>query len=320
MTYLCIHVSLSLCMHTHILHIYSLSLSCSLSYARTHTLSLTPTYTRSQEKIVEVPVEKIVYRDVPVERIVTKEVPVEKIVEKIVEVEKIVQVPVDRIVEVEKFVEIEKIVTKEVPVETIVYRELPKQRTPSPPPQPPPPQVMTTEYKVAHGGSYNLKPRGDDRVRTPQVQTLSPTSMPRSNLTTRVGHDVSIADKRQSFETGENWRNWRASPEKERILDRVSYPRAGVQEEARYSDAIKYTGYAENYTSYSSASPDRAPSYTSYPENGRVLTPQTSYTSYTETSTVAYGGTYDLKSREDDRGVFTPQRHGYSVSPSLYYI
>jgi len=277
-------------------------------------------------------VERIVYRDVPVERIVTKEVPVEKIVEKIVEVEKIVKVPVDRIVEVEKFVEIEKIVTKEVPVEKIVYQEVekpvekivywepPKQRTPSPPPQPPPPQLMTTEYKVAHGGSYDLKPRGDDRVRTPQVQTRSPTSMPRSNLTTRVGHDVSIADKRQSFETGENWRNWRASPEKERILDRVSYPRAGVQDEARYSDAIKYTGYAENYTSYSSASPVRAPSYTSYPENGRVLTPQTSYTSYTETSTVAYGGSYDLKSREDDRGVFTRQGQGYSVSPSLYYM
>lgn len=42
----------------------------------THTLS--QTHTRSQEKIVEVPVERIVYRDVPVERIVTKEVPVEK--------------------------------------------------------------------------------------------------------------------------------------------------------------------------------------------------------------------------------------------------
>ena len=56
------------------------------------------------EKIVEV--EKVV--EVPVEKIVEKrvEVPVEKIVEKIVEVEKRVEVPVEKIVE--KIVEIEK--------------------------------------------------------------------------------------------------------------------------------------------------------------------------------------------------------------------
>lgn len=82
------------------------------------------------EKIVKVPVEKIVEKivtkEVPVEKIVekivTKEVPVEKIVEKIVTkevpVEKIVEVPVEKIVtkEVEKIVEVpvEKIVTKEV--------------------------------------------------------------------------------------------------------------------------------------------------------------------------------------------------------------
>ncbi|HCU58797.1 MAG TPA: hypothetical protein DIC64_02320 [Alphaproteobacteria bacterium] len=60
------------------------------------------------EKIVEVPVEKIVEK--------TVEVPVEKIVEKVVEV------PVEKIVEVEKRVEVpvEKIV--EVPVEKVVEK------------------------------------------------------------------------------------------------------------------------------------------------------------------------------------------------------
>jgi hypothetical protein len=202
---------------------------------------------------VEVPVEKIVYRDVPVERIVE----VEKFIE--IEVEKIVQVPVDRVVEVEKFIEIEKIITKEVPVEKIVYREVEKPvekivyKEVEIPVEKIVYQEVPVEYKVAYGGSYDLKPRGDDRVRTPQVQTLSPTSMPRSNLTTSLGHDVSIADNRQSVETGENWRSLRASPEKERILDRVSYPRPGVQDEARYSETIEYIGYAENYTTYSSA-------------------------------------------------------------------
>ena len=59
-----------------------------------------------KEVIKEVPVEKIV--EVPVEKIVEKivEVPVEKIVEKIVEVEKRVEVPVEKIVE--KIVEVEK--------------------------------------------------------------------------------------------------------------------------------------------------------------------------------------------------------------------
>lgn len=81
------------------------------------------------EKIVEVPVEKIV------EKIVTKEVPVEKIVEKVVTkevpVEKIVtkEVPVEKIVEkvVTKEVPVEKIVTKEVPVEKIVEKIVTKE-------------------------------------------------------------------------------------------------------------------------------------------------------------------------------------------------
>lgn len=88
------------------------------------------------EKIVEVPVDRIV--EVPVDKIVEVEkiveVPVDRIVEKVVEVEKIVEVPVDRIVEkvvevpvdrlveVEKIVEVEKVVDKiiEVPVEKLV--------------------------------------------------------------------------------------------------------------------------------------------------------------------------------------------------------
>ena len=95
------------------------------------------------EKVVEVPVEKIVEKtvEVPVEKIVevekVVEVPVEKIVEKTVEVpvekivEKVVEVPVEKIVEktvevpVEKVVEVEKIV--EVPVEKIVEKEVSKE-------------------------------------------------------------------------------------------------------------------------------------------------------------------------------------------------
>ncbi|KAL0237383.1 hypothetical protein PCE1_000780 [Barthelona sp. PCE] len=80
------------------------------------------------EKIVEVPVEKIVEKiiEIPVEVEVEKiiEIPVEKIVEKIieipveVEVEKIVEIPVEKIVEVP----IDRIVERhiEVPVEKIV--------------------------------------------------------------------------------------------------------------------------------------------------------------------------------------------------------
>ncbi|WWD10289.1 hypothetical protein V865_008424 [Kwoniella europaea PYCC6329] len=76
----------------------------------------------NKERVIEVPVERIVevekIVEVPVDRIV--EVPVEKIVEveKVVEVEKIVEIP--KIVQVEKIVEkeIQKIV--EVPVEKIV--------------------------------------------------------------------------------------------------------------------------------------------------------------------------------------------------------
>ena len=65
-----------------------------------------------KEVIKEVPVEKIV--EVPVEKIVEKivEVPVEKIVEKIVEVEKRVEVPVETLVE--------KIVGVETPARTTV--------------------------------------------------------------------------------------------------------------------------------------------------------------------------------------------------------
>ena len=63
------------------------------------------------EKIVEVPVEriveKVVVKEVPVERIVEKEVRVEVPVEKIVEKEVIKEVPVERIVEREKIVEVE---------------------------------------------------------------------------------------------------------------------------------------------------------------------------------------------------------------------
>ena len=82
------------------------------------------------EKIVEVPVEKIVEKVVEVEKIVTVEKPyeVEKIVyvDKPVEVERIVEVQVP--VEVEKIVEVDKII--EVPVERIVEKivEVPVER------------------------------------------------------------------------------------------------------------------------------------------------------------------------------------------------
>eukprot|EP01006_Ploeotia_vitrea_P033178 TRINITY_DN65287_c0_g2_i1.p1 TRINITY_DN65287_c0_g2~~TRINITY_DN65287_c0_g2_i1.p1 ORF type:complete len:1028 (-),score=70.46 TRINITY_DN65287_c0_g2_i1:1171-4254(-) len=90
------------------------------------------------EKIVHVPIEKIVevekivpqdrIVEVPVDRIVEKivEVPVEKLVpfEKLVEVEKIIQVPVEKLIEVERIVQvpIEKIVQVpvEVPIEKLV--------------------------------------------------------------------------------------------------------------------------------------------------------------------------------------------------------
>ncbi|KAJ7064963.1 hypothetical protein C8F01DRAFT_1128938 [Mycena amicta] len=82
------------------------------------------------EKIVQVPVEKIVEKivQVPVDRIVEKrvEVPVEKIVEKIIEVpvEKIVERIVEVLVEKRVEVPVEKIV--EVPVEKIVERVVEK--------------------------------------------------------------------------------------------------------------------------------------------------------------------------------------------------
>ena len=63
------------------------------------------------EKIVEVPVERIVekevVKEVPVERIVEKEVLVEVPVEKIIEKEVVREVPVERVVEKERIVEVE---------------------------------------------------------------------------------------------------------------------------------------------------------------------------------------------------------------------
>jgi hypothetical protein len=73
------------------------------------------------EKIVEVPVDRIIEKVVEVEKRV--EVPVEKVVEveKIIEVEKRVEVPVEKVVEVEKIVEVEKRV--EIPVEKLIEVE-----------------------------------------------------------------------------------------------------------------------------------------------------------------------------------------------------
>ena len=97
---------------------------------------------KTTERIVEIPVEKLVEKpvdrivEVPVERIIEKpvdrivEVPVEKLVEKPVDrvvevpVEKIVEKPVDRIVEVPVERVVEKIV--EVPIEKIVERPIEK--------------------------------------------------------------------------------------------------------------------------------------------------------------------------------------------------
>ena len=80
------------------------------------------------EKIVEVPVEKIVekevIKEVPVEKIVEKEVRVEVPVEKIVEKEVIKEVPVEKIVEKEVIKEVP--VIKEVEVEKIVEVESPE--------------------------------------------------------------------------------------------------------------------------------------------------------------------------------------------------
>ena len=74
------------------------------------------------EKIIEVPVEKMVEKiiEVPVEKIVEKivEVPVEVEVEKVVEVEKIVEVPVEKIVK-----EVVKAPIENVGVEYMWYQE-----------------------------------------------------------------------------------------------------------------------------------------------------------------------------------------------------
>jgi hypothetical protein len=58
-----------------------------------------------------------------------------------------------------------------------------------PPPQkkavtraaPPPPPTTTTEYKVGYSGRYDLKPRDNERIQTPQFQIGYPTNMPRSS-------------------------------------------------------------------------------------------------------------------------------------------
>lgn len=84
------------------------------------------------ERVVRVPVEKIiekeVIKEVPVEKIVEKEVIKEVPVEKIIEKEVIKELPIEKIVEkiVEKPVEkiIEKEVVKEVPVEKIVEKTM----------------------------------------------------------------------------------------------------------------------------------------------------------------------------------------------------
>ena len=75
--------------------------------------------TETVEKIVEVPVDRIVEVEVPVDRIVEVEVPVDIIVE--------VEVPVDRIVEVVKEVPVDRLVEviREVPVEVEVPVEIP---------------------------------------------------------------------------------------------------------------------------------------------------------------------------------------------------
>src|SRR5690606_2516390 len=66
---------------------------------------------REVERVVEVPVERVVtkevVKEVPVERVVHVEVPVERVVTK--------EVPVERVVHVE--VPVERVITKEVPVE-----------------------------------------------------------------------------------------------------------------------------------------------------------------------------------------------------------
>jgi hypothetical protein len=82
------------------------------------------------EKIVEVPVEKIVERPIYVEKLIEKPIYIEKIVEIEVDVivERIIQIPVERIVEVpvevtvEIPITIERIVEKPIYIEKIVER------------------------------------------------------------------------------------------------------------------------------------------------------------------------------------------------------
>lgn len=93
------------------------------------TVWVKPQVERFVEVIKEVPVESVVYQDriveVPVEKVVYQEVPVEKIVYqdriKEVPVDKIVEVPVDRFVD--KIVEVVKEVPVEKVVEKVVYRD-----------------------------------------------------------------------------------------------------------------------------------------------------------------------------------------------------
>ncbi len=83
-----------------------------LGYISPYFKDNTDTFTIQGEKIIEVPVEKIIEKEiikeveVPVEKIIIKEVPIEVIkevpVEKIVEIIKEVKVPVEKIVKVEE--------------------------------------------------------------------------------------------------------------------------------------------------------------------------------------------------------------------------
>ncbi|MBW0491733.1 hypothetical protein O181_031448 [Austropuccinia psidii MF-1] len=88
------------------------------------------------EKIVQVPVDRIVEIEkivqVPVERIVEIEKPIDRVVEveKLVHVDRIVEVPVEKIVQVpvEKIVEVEKLIDRVVEVEKIIEVEKPIDR------------------------------------------------------------------------------------------------------------------------------------------------------------------------------------------------
>ena len=68
-------------------------------------------------------------------------------------------------------------VVQQQPVQPVVARQpVQVQRAP-----PPPPPKTSTGYKAAYGGRYDLRPRDQDRVHTPQFQSTLPTRTPRSN-------------------------------------------------------------------------------------------------------------------------------------------